>query len=124
MKKWSAFWVLGLIWGASFLFIRIGVEQLSPFQVVFIRTGIAALGLNLVLLSRGKHLPFNWRDLMPLIILGVANTTIPFALITTGEKAITSGLAAMLQSAASLFTAVIAHFYFSDERLTPRKSWA
>ncbi|MEO8392512.1 MAG: EamA family transporter [Chloroflexota bacterium] len=121
MKKWAAFWALGLIWGSSFLFIRIGVEQLSPFQVVFIRTGIAAIGLNLVLLSRGKHLPLNLKQLRPLIIIGLGNTTIPFALITTGEKAISSGLAAMLQSAASLFTAILAHFFFVDERLTPQK---
>lgn len=121
MRKWAAFWLLGLIWGSSFLFIRIGVEQLSPFQVVFIRTGIAAVGLNLVLLARGKHLPFNGKALLPLVIIAIGNTTIPFALITWGEKSITSGLAAMLQSAASLFTLVIAHFVFIDERMTPQK---
>lgn len=121
MRKWAAFWILGLVWGSSFLFIRIGVEQLSPFQVVFIRTGIAAIGLNLLLLTRGKHLPFNRRLLLPLVIIGIGNTTIPFALITAGEKSISSGLAAMLQSAASLFTAIAAHISFQDERLTPQK---
>lgn len=121
MRKWAAFWFLGLIWGSSFLFIRIGVEQLSPFQLVFIRTGIAAVGLNLVLLAQGKHLPFDRKSLTPLIIIAIGNTTIPFALITWGEKSITSGLAAMLQSAASLFTLVIAHFVFIDERMTPQK---
>ncbi len=121
MRKWVGFWVLGLIWGSSFLFIRIGVEQFSPFQVVFIRTAIAAVGMNLLLLVQGKHLPFNWRLLVPLIIIGIGNTTIPFALITWGEKSISSGLAATLQSAASLFTAVLAHFFFVDERLTAQK---
>lgn len=121
LRKWVGFWVLGLIWGSSFLFIRVGVEQLSPFQIVFIRTTIAAVGLNLVLLVRGKRLPLDRRSLTPLIILGIANTTIPFALITWGEKSISSGLAAMLQSTASLFTLVIAHFYFADERITPQK---
>jgi drug/metabolite transporter (DMT)-like permease len=121
LRKWAGFWIVGLIWGSSFLFIRIGVEQLSPFQVVFIRTGIAAVGLNLLLLTQGKHLPLNRRLLTPLLIIGIGNTTIPFALITAGEKAITSGLAAMLQSAASLFTAILAHFVFADERLTRQK---
>ena len=51
MRKWAAFWLVALIWGSSFLFIRIGVEQLSPFQVLFIRTWIAAVGLNLLLAS-------------------------------------------------------------------------
>lgn len=121
VRKWVGFWVLGLIWGSSFLFIRVGVEQLSPFQVVFIRTAIAAVGLNLLLLTRGKRLPLNGRQLVPLLIIGIGNTTIPFALITWGEKSITSGLAATLQSTASLFTAVLAHFFFVDERLTTQK---
>lgn len=121
MRKWVGFWVLGLIWGSSFLLIRVGVEELSPFQVVFIRTGIAALGLNGLLLLRGKHLPFNFRALLPLIIIGLGNTTIPFSLITWGETNITSGLAAMLQSTASLFTLVLAHFFFADERITLQK---
>lgn len=122
MRKWAGFWLLGLIWGSSFLFIRIGVEQLSPFQVVFIRTGIAAVGLNLLLFTQGKHIPFNRRGVVPLIVLGIFNTLIPFALITAGEQWISSGLAAMLQSAASLFTAILAHFYFIDERITPQKA--
>ncbi len=121
MRKWAAFWALGLIWGSSFLLIRVGVAQISPFQVVFIRTGIAALGMNLVLLLQRKHLPFNLRQLVPLMIIGVGNTTIPFALITWGEKSIPSGIAAMLQSTASLFTLVLAHFFFTDERITRQK---
>ncbi len=121
MRKWVGFWALGLIWGSSFLLIRVGVEELSPFQVVFIRTGIAALGLNVLLLLRGKHLPFNFRALLPLIIIGIGNTTIPFSLITWGETSITSGLAAMLQSTASLFTLVLAHFFFADERISLQK---
>jgi drug/metabolite transporter (DMT)-like permease len=122
VRKWAAFWLLGLIWGSSFLFISIGVKQLSPFQVVFIRTGIAAIGLNLLLLAQGKRLPLNRRGLIPLVILGIGNTLIPFALITAGEVHITSSLAAMLQSAASLFTAILAHYYFVDERITPQKA--
>ncbi len=121
MRKWAGFWALGLIWGSSFLLIRVGVEELSPFQVVFIRTGIAALGLNVLLFLRGKHLPFNFRALVPLIIIGIGNTTIPFSLITWGETNITSGLAAMLQSTASLFTLVLAHFFFADERISLQK---
>jgi drug/metabolite transporter (DMT)-like permease len=121
LRKWAAFWVLALIWGSSFLFIRIGVEQLSPFQVVFIRTTIAAIGLNLVLLGQGKHLPFDRKGLTPLIVLAIGNTTIPFAIITWSEKFISSGLAAMLQSTAALFTLIIAHFTFADERITPQK---
>src|SRR5256885_13417517 len=56
-RAWIGFWMLAFIWGSSFLFIRIGVEQLPTFQLVFIRTGIAAVGLNIVVFLRGKRLP-------------------------------------------------------------------
>lgn len=121
MQKWAAFWVLGLIWGSSFLLIRIGVEEVSPFQVVFIRTGIAAVGLNLVLLLRGKHIPFNLRELFPLLIIGLGNTVVPFVLISWGETQVESGLASVLNATAALFTAVLAHFAFRDERITVQK---
>jgi drug/metabolite transporter (DMT)-like permease len=121
VKKWAAFWLLSLIWGSSFLFIRIGVEEVSPFQVVFMRTGIAAVGLNVVLLLRGKHIPLNWRGLFPLIIIGIGNTIIPFALISWGETHVESGLASLLNGTAALFTLVIAHFAFHDERITLAK---
>ena len=121
MQKWAAFWVLGLIWGSSFLLIRVGVEEVSPFQVVFIRTGIAAVGLNLVLLLRGKHIPFNLRELFPLMVIGVGNTVIPFVLISWGETQVDSGLASVLNATAALFTAVLAHLAFRDERITVQK---
>jgi drug/metabolite transporter (DMT)-like permease len=120
-QAWIGFFVLGLIWGSSFLFIRIGVEQLGPFEVVFIRTGIAAIGLTLVAYARGKRLPMHWDGIRDLMILGVVNTVIPFAFITWGEKSIDSGLAAVLQATAALFTLVVAHFAFTDERITIKK---
>jgi len=120
-QAWIGFWILALIWGSSFLFIRIGVEQLTTFQVVFIRTGIAAIGLNIVAYIRGKRLPTDWKGIRDLLILGVVNTVFPFVLITWGEKSIESSLAAILQGTAALFTMVVAHFAFADERMTLRK---
>ncbi|MCB0080676.1 MAG: EamA family transporter, partial [Caldilineaceae bacterium] len=120
-QAWVGFWILSLVWGSSYFFIRIGVEQLPPFQLVFIRTAMAAVGLNLVIYARGKRLPSDWRSIRDLLILGVVNTVIPFALITWGEVQIESSLASILQGTAALFTLVVAHFLFVDERITWRK---
>lgn len=120
-RAWVGFWILSLVWGASFLFIRIGVEQLTTFQLVFYRTGIAAVGLGMIAAWRGKSVPRDWASQRDLIILGVVNTVLPFALITWGEKTIESGLASVLQATAALFTTVVAHYAFPDERITPRK---
>jgi drug/metabolite transporter (DMT)-like permease len=120
-RAWLGFWILSLVWGSSFLFIRIGVEQLSTFQVVFVRTGIAALGLNLIVYLRGKRLPTDRAGIRDLFVVAIVNTVIPFALITWGEKSVESGLAAVLQGTAALFTMIVAHFAFHDDRITPRK---
>jgi drug/metabolite transporter (DMT)-like permease len=120
-QAWGGFWLLALIWGSSFLFIRIGVEQLPPFQLVFIRTGIAAIGLTAVVYLRGKRMPTDWPSIRNLLFLGIVNTVMPFALITWGETQIESGLASVLQGTAALFTLVLAHFSFADERISWRK---
>ncbi|MBL8145080.1 MAG: EamA family transporter [Anaerolineae bacterium] len=119
--KWIGFWVLGLIWGSSFLLIRIGVESVSPFQLVFIRVLIGAVGLALVLFARGRWLPMNRGGLMALFILGMINVTIPFALITWGEQTVESGVASVLNSTAALFTLIISAFIFRQEAFTGRK---
>lgn len=123
MRKvaWTMFWLLGLIWGSSFLLIRVGVGALSPTQVVFIRTLIAALGLNAVLLMRGKRLPTDWATVKSLALIGIGNGTIPYLLLAVGEQSIESNVASVLQATASMFTLVIAHFFLPDERMTFRK---
>jgi drug/metabolite transporter (DMT)-like permease len=120
-QAWVGFWILALIWGSSYLFIRIGVEQLPPLQLVFARTGIAAIGLNLVIYAQGKRLPLDRYSLQNVLLLGVLNIVIPFALITWGEQFIESGLASVLQGTTALFSLVIAHFAFADERISWRK---
>ena len=120
-RAWAGFWALALIWGSSFLFIRIGVAELSTFQLVFIRTAIAAIGLNLVVAAQGRRLPTDGAGLRDIVFLGVVNTVIPFTLITWGERSVESGLAAVLQGTAALFSLVLAHFAFTDERITPKK---
>lgn len=118
---WLSFWILGFIWGSSFLLIRISVEALPPTQLVLIRTTTAAVFLNIVLYARGRRIPSDWPTVRALILIGIGNAAIPYTLISFGEQNITSGMAAVLQSTASLFTLVIAHFVFADERITQRK---
>ncbi len=120
-RAWILFWLLGLIWGSSYLLIRIGVEQLNPLELVFIRTGIAAVGLNIVIYAQGKRLPSDWPTIRALILIGIGNTVIPFVLISWGETRVESGLASVLQATSSLFTLIIAHFAFTDDRITRRK---
>lgn len=121
MNKWLGFWALSIIWGSSFLLIRVSIQEMSELQVVFIRTLIAAVGLNLVLLLRRTRIPTDWRSLRTLVVIGIANPVFPFILITWGEKSVESGLASVLQSTTALFGLVLAHFAFTDERMNAQK---
>ena len=122
VKAWLYFWALGLIWGSSFLFIRIGVSELHPFHVVLFRTGIAAVGLCLVIILGRKRIPRDKGLLIKIALVGLGNVAIPYTLISWGEQSIDSGLAAVLQATAALFGLIVAHFFFADERITQRRA--
>ncbi|MBI5668072.1 MAG: DMT family transporter [Chloroflexi bacterium] len=120
-RAWIFFWLLGLIWGSSFLLMRVGVVEMPPAQVTFTRVGIAALGMNLVLLLTRRRYPSDWRALLALAVIGVGNTALPFTLLAWGEQTVESGVTSVIQAITPMFALVIAHFAFADERMTPLK---
>src|SRR5713226_9312374 len=121
MFAWFILILLGAIWGASYLFIKVGGAEIPPFTFVEGRTLIAAVALYVVLLLRKESLPRARRAWLPLIAMGIFNGVIPYTLITWGETHITSGLAAILTAAMPLFTVLLAHYSTRDERLTTNK---
>jgi drug/metabolite transporter (DMT)-like permease len=121
MGIWLAFWTLGLIWGSSFMLIRIGVEAIHPLHLVLIRVGVAAIFLGITIVALRRKLPKDWRTWGAIALVGIGNNALPFTLIAWGEQTIESGLASVLQSTAALFGLVVAHFAFKDERITPQK---
>lgn len=121
MKNWLMFWALGLIWGSSFLLIKVGVEDLGPLPLVSVRIGLAALFMAVFLRVSGRQWPRQRSELIALVYVGVMNTAVPFTLITWGEERIDSGLATVLNATMPLFTLVIAHLALADERITPQK---
>ncbi len=118
MKPWAMFWILGVVWGSSFLLIKIGLEDLEPLHLVSIRIALAALCMGVFLRMTGRRWPSTQREQLALLFVGVMNTAVPFSLITWGEQNIDSGLATVLNATVPLFTLVIAHFALADERIT------
>lgn len=117
MKYWLMFVILAVIWGSSFLLIKIGVSELDALSLVTGRIGLAALAFMATLLVMRKTMPrtaSEWRDI---IIVGVTNTTLPFVLITWGEQAIDSGLAGVLNGTTPLFSLVLAHLALHDDKI-------
>jgi drug/metabolite transporter (DMT)-like permease len=112
-RSWLLLIVLGAIWGASYLFIKIGLRDLSPSMVAFLRIALAALVLLPVAASRGAL--SGVRSRLPwLAVLGAVQVAGPFVLISAGEEEIPSSLAGILVASAPLFTALLA-FWFDDQ---------
>jgi drug/metabolite transporter (DMT)-like permease len=116
--------ILALIWGSSFLFIKVAVRDLAPSTLVAGRLGLAALVLVVVvpvLVGRGtvaRELRRHWR---PLVVVGLVNMAVPFWLLSWGETRIDSGLASIIQASVPIFIALLAFGFFPSERVTGRR---
>ena len=118
-REFSMLLTLGAIWGASFMFIKLGSEDLQPFALVELRlalAGVVLLAANAYRKGQFAALLANWRALT---VLGLLNCAVPYVLITWGEHYISSGLAAIYNACAPLWAAVLlALLPASSERLT------
>jgi drug/metabolite transporter (DMT)-like permease len=114
----GAFILLGLIWGSSFLWIKIGVEEMDPATLVAYRIGIGALAMLLYVRLTGEKLPRTVRELAPMAVLGMIATALPFFLITWGEQYIDSGTAAVLNSLTPIFSMILAGMILHTESIS------
>ena len=120
-RAWAEMLVLALIWGGSFLSIRIALDEISPLMSVAHRVTWAMLVLWGVVAMMRIPLPRNPRIWFAFLVMGLLNNVIPFVLMAWGQLHIESGLTSILNAFTAVVGVVIAALFFSDERLTPRK---
>ncbi len=106
---------LAAIWGASFLFIKVAVRDFEPATLVFFRVLLAALTLLPIALATSglSGLRSSW---VGLTVMGALNSAVPFWLLSFGETRLDSGLTAVIQAAAPIFTVLIAMRYDPSQR--------
>jgi drug/metabolite transporter (DMT)-like permease len=112
---------LALLWGASFLFIKVAVRELTPATLITGRLGLAALTLALLVpfvVGNGKTLQQLRAHAGWLVVVALVNTAIPFWLLSWGETRIDSGLASIIQASVPIFNALIAFVAFREVRVT------
>jgi drug/metabolite transporter (DMT)-like permease len=118
-KEWIRFWLLGLIWGTSFLWIKIAIGEISPLVLVAFRTLFGAVSLLVIFAVSGQP-RFQWKDLRPwlgvFLVVALINIAIPFIVISWSEQYIPSGIASILNSSVPLFTMMIAPFVLHDDQ--------
>jgi len=108
---------LGLLWGANFTLIKVGVEHVPPVTLTFARMALGAALLALVAIARGARLPRDRRSWAVLAVLSVFGAAAPQALIAWGEQTVDSGLAAILMALMPVGAILLAHVMTHDERL-------
>lgn len=112
------FLLTGVIWGASFLFMKVALEGLSPAQVAWSRLILGALTLGLFVALRRDALPRSARVWMHMTVLAISFCVVPFLLFSWAQQHVTSGLASIYNATTPLMTAVMAGLLFRVERLT------
>ena len=120
-RAWAEMLVLALIWGGSFLSIRIALDEISPLMSVAHRVTWAMLVLWVVVAVMRIPLPRNPRIWFAFLVMGLLNNVVPFVLMAWGQLHIESGLTSILNAFTAVVGVVMAALFFSDERLTPRK---
>ena len=119
LRVWAFFLALSFVWGSSFLFIKIGLdEHLPPFWLVSYRLWIATLFLVAVMRLSGGTLPRSRDAIGRLIVLAILNVAIPFTFLTWGEQYITSAVTSIFNGLVPLFAIVIAALVLHDEPIT------
>jgi drug/metabolite transporter (DMT)-like permease len=111
--------LLGVIWGASFLFMRVAAPEFGALALVEIRVATAAVFLVAVLAwRRGMNdLP---GAALPLTVVGVFSSALPFVLFAYSTLSVTAGTAALLNASAPLFGALVAYAWLRDKLTLPR----
>jgi drug/metabolite transporter (DMT)-like permease len=119
--------LVALIWGASFVFIKLAVQSpeapynFPPVTLVGIRLGGAALVLYGVLKQQGKSFP--WSQWSSVALLGLLNAALPYFLYSWSGQLIDSNLASIYNATTPLFTAILAWFFVREERLSALRSF-
>ncbi len=115
---WLLLLALGIMWGTSYAFIKLGVETLPTFTLIATRLAIGLALLATVVAVAREPLPRNPRTYFHLAVMGAINIAIPFTLITWAELTVDSAIAAILNGAVPLIVIVLAALAFDDEPIT------
>jgi drug/metabolite transporter (DMT)-like permease len=118
LLPYVAFGALALIWGSSFLFIKLGVGDMGPTGLVLVRSASGAVALAVIMgATRRPLFGPQWKSrLLPFGVMAVINAVLPWAAIAWGEEHISSGLASILNATAALWTAILVFWIVPAER--------
>ena len=112
---------LALVWGGSFFFAEIALQEVGPLTITLFRVGMAVPVLALVVWGMRLSEPRAPRIWAAYLVMGALNNAIPFSLINWAQSQIESGIASILNGSTAVIAAVVAGLLLKDEPLTANK---
>jgi drug/metabolite transporter (DMT)-like permease len=119
MRSWSSwvrFVILALVWGSSFLWIKIALGALSPLQLSLARLALGAATLLVLCIATRTTLPRDRRTWLRIGLPALLGNAIPFTLFGVGEQTVSSGVAGVLNATTPLWALLIALAIRSERR--------
>lgn len=113
----TQFILSGIVWGASFLFMKVALTGISPAQVAWSRIVLGALTLGALVLLRREVLSRSLRVWAHLTVLGLTFCVVPFLLFSWAQQHVTSGVASIFNATTPIMTAIMAWLVFRVEKL-------
>ena len=121
-KHWLVFITLGAIWSSSFLWIKIGVQEIGPMALTAFRMLFGAVTAVAIGVYQKVEWPRDLKTWLIFAVLGPASLAVPIFFISWGEQTIDSAVASILNATTPLFTIFIAHFVLQDDKMTVQKT--
>ena len=115
--QWILLLTLSLVWGGSYFFVGVAVDDLPPLTIVLCRVGLASIALLIFLACSGQSMPTDRRVWAAFFIMGLLNNAIPFSLIVWGQTHVSAGQASILNATTPIFTVIAAHVFTRDEKM-------
>ncbi|ABN84758.1 DMT family permease [Burkholderia pseudomallei] len=115
--------VLAALWGASFLFIRVGVAEFGVAPLMALRVGIGALFLVALMLTRyapRELIALLRQHAWPLFVVGLLNSAAPFCLFAFAELTLSAGVTSVINATTPLWGALVAYLWLKDSLSLPR----
>lgn len=121
IRYWALIIALGAVWGCSFLFNAILIREISPLWVSAGRVSIGALICWAFFLALRRPAPTDWRIYAQLVVLGIINYAIPFALFPWSEEHLASGIVGVINGMTPMTTVIVSQLWPGGERATWNK---
>ena len=121
-KHWLVFITLGAMWSSSFLWIKIGVQEIGPMALTAFRMLFGAVTAVAIGVYQKVEWPRDLKTWLIFAVLGPASLAVPIFFISWGEQTIDSAVASILNATTPLFTIFIAHFVLQDDKMTVQKT--